>query len=91
MGKGNHIYTDKHVSSDLKLIKKVLHEDTYRSHFEKATDDKHIPYDMRFTYAKENFETKIVNGIEYKEAMKKVSTELNHVSVERTRYYLARA
>ena len=33
VGKGNHIYTDNHVSSDLKLIKKVLHEDTYRSHF----------------------------------------------------------
>ncbi len=83
------------MSADLKLklelVEKVSHEETYRSHFKRATEGKHIPHDMRFTYAKVNFEAKIASGIEYTESMKQVSTELNHVSAERTRYYLARA
>ena len=48
-------------------------------------------HDWRFTFAKEQFEAKISNGVEYKEAMRQVSSELNHVSAYRTRYYLARA
>lgn len=94
-GKGNHIYVDKYISDELKskieAVEKVPHEDTYRSDFKKSNDGQHIPHDLRFTFAKENFEAKIANGVAYKEAMKQVSTELNHVSAERTRYYLARA
>lgn len=95
VGKGNHIYADKYISDELKAkieaVEKVPHEDTYRSDFKEATNGDHIPHDLRFTYAKQSFEEKLArSGIEYKEAMRQVSTELNHVSAERTRYYLAR-
>jgi len=48
-------------------------------------------HDWRFTYAKEQLESKILNCISYTEAMRQVSSELNHVSAYRTRYYLVRA
>lgn len=95
VGKGNHIYVDKYISDELKAkieaVDKVPHEDTYRADFKEATNVDHIPHDLRFTYAKQSFEEKISNGMEYKQAMKEVSVQLNHVSAERTRYYLVRA
>lgn len=95
IGKGNHIYVDKYISSDLKMkieaVEKVPHEDTYRADFKVASSGEHIPHDFRFTFAKIEMETKLSQGIDYTQAMKEVSLSLNHVSAERTRYYLARA
>ena len=48
-------------------------------------------HDWRFSYAKEQLESKLLDGVSYNESMRQVSTELNHVSAVRTRYYLARA
>ena len=95
VGKGNHIYIDKHISDELKMrieaAGKVPHEDTYRSDFKDATDGQHIPHDFRFTYAKNELETKLASGLDYTTALKEISLALNHVSAERTKYYLARA
>jgi len=95
VGKGNHIYIDKYISNDLKMkieaVEKVPHEDTYRVDFKEASNSEHIPHDFRFTYAKSEMENKLSQGIGYSQAMKEVSLALNHVSAERTKYYLARA
>ncbi|MCB4766584.1 MAG: hypothetical protein LGB66_05310 [Sulfurovum sp.] len=95
VGKGNHVYADKTISNKLKMkiesVEKVPHEDTYRSDFKEVTNGEHIPHDMRFTYTKEQFENKIANGVQYKTALKEISIALNHVSAERTLYYLVRA
>ena len=95
VGKGNHVYANKLLSNDLKskidVVQKVPHEDTYRSDFKKATEGEHIPHDFRFSYARFELEKKLSEGVDYQRAMKEISTELNHVSPERTRYYLARA
>jgi len=95
VGKGNHIYADKYISDELKMkiesVEKVPHEDTYRADFKEATNGQHIPHDLRFTFAKREMENKLAQGMDYKIAMKEVSIALNHVSAERTTYYLARA
>ena len=95
VGKGNHIYADKTISNDLKMkieaVVKVPHEDTYRSDFKEVTNEEHIPHDLRFTFAKEQMEKNVAGGIAYENSLKLVSVALNHVSKERTLYYLARA
>lgn len=94
-GKGNHIYIDKYISNDLKMkieaVEKVPHEDTYRADFKIASNGEHIPHDFRFTFAKTELENKLSQGIDYRQSMKEISLALNHVSAERTKYYLARA
>lgn len=92
-GKGNHTYQAKEISSELvakiRECDNIPSKNTYRNDLKEQGVEK--SHDWRFSYAKEQFEAKILNGVEYREAMKQVSTELNHVSSERTRYYLARA
>ena len=94
VGKGNHVYADKYISTELKIkieaVGKVPYEDTYRNDFKEATDGQHIPHDMRFTFAKEQMEKNISNGSSYENSLKQISVSLNHVSKERTLYYLSR-
>jgi hypothetical protein len=45
---------------------------------------------FRVTYAKNLLEHKLEQGIEYKEALREVSEEIDHHRPEMTQYYLAR-
>ena len=64
-------------------------QETYRKDLREVGVEQ--PKDMRLTYAKTTFEKKIANGVEYRQALKEVSVELNHKRESMTLYYLARA
>ena len=54
------------------------------------------PHQWRFSYAKTEFERKINdsddgNGIEYRQALKELSVELNHSNGSRSLFYLNKA
>ena len=92
VGKGNHIYEPKEISSQ--LIEKIKSIDelptmrTYQNDLEKHDISSH---DFRYTYAEREFEQKIADGVEYRQALKEISEELNHSREEMTNYYLAKA
>ncbi len=92
IGKGNHIYNEKNSSSQLyeriKVCDKIPSQNTYRNDLkEQGVDNSH---DWRYTYAKGEFEAKIENGVEYNQALREVSEELNHSRGSMTLFYLNR-
>jgi hypothetical protein len=93
IGKGNHMYQPKEISNQLALeIKKMENIPNYKTY---SRDLKNIgiprSHDLRLTYAKNLLDKKLEQGIEYKEALKEVSKEINHHRAEITKYYLRRA
>ncbi len=95
IGKGNHEYEPKEISPELvakiNLVETIPHQNTFRSDLSIITQNEHTPHDFRFTFSLKQFETKIQEGIEYHQALKEVSIELNHSREEMTHYYLKRA
>lgn len=92
-GKGNHPYLSKEISSEtvakIRECENIPSQNSYRNDLKDFGVEK--SHNWRFTYAREQLESKILSGINYTEAMRQVSTELNHISAARTRYYLVRA
>jgi hypothetical protein len=93
IGKGNHIYNEKNILSQLyekiNACDKIPSQNTYRNDLkEQGVDNSH---DWRYTYAKREFEAKIESGIEYHQALQEVSEELNHSRESMTLFYLGRA
>lgn len=95
IGKGNHTYEAKSISSELvekiRACENIPSENTYRNDLKKV--DVEYSHDWRYTYAKAEFETKIENGVEYHQALREISEGLNH-SLKResmTLSYLRRA
>lgn len=96
VGKGNHEYAPKPISlelvSRLEKIEKLPSEAVYREALKDATGDAAaIPHDFRVTYAKEQLEARLEEGIGYRDALREVSELLNHHREDMTSYYLARA
>jgi len=93
VGKGNHIYNPKNISSE--LIEKIKMCDTLPSQNTYRNDLKEIginnPHLIKFTYAKNEFEKKINDGIEYHQALRELSQELNHSRENMSLFYLGRA
>jgi hypothetical protein len=92
VGKGNHAYEDKGISSELvekiKACDSIPSQNSYRNDLkEVGVDNSH---DWRYTYAKREFEAKIENGVEYNQALREVSKELNHSRKSMTLFYLSR-
>jgi len=93
VGKGNHQYNPKPISSSLakeiQKIEKIPSKSTY------ARDLKTIgiakSHDFRVTYAKDKVIQKLEQGKEYKQALKEVSQEINHHRPDMTQYYLDRS
>lgn len=92
IGKGNHEYDAKDITSSLleriKLVDNLPTQRTYANHL-KAYDVK--PHDFRYTYVKDEFERRLELGQEYKQILSDVSREINHSREEMTNYYLKRA
>ena len=92
IGKGNHSYEPK--SIDATLIAKIRacehlpSPNTYRNDLKEIGINN--PHLMRFTYAKNEFEKKLNDGIEYRLALKQLSQELNHSNGSRSLFYLER-
>jgi hypothetical protein len=95
VGKGNHIYLAKTISTALlnkiQKVEKLQEQNTFRNHLKAVTEGEHKPHDFRFTFANQLFNKKLAAGVEYKTAMREVSKELNHSRAEMTNYYLSRA
>ena len=93
IGKGNHIYAPKAISyqlaQEIQKLEKIPHYNTYRNDLQAVGINR--SHDFRVTYAKDLLESKLEQGISYKEALKEVSQEINHHRPEMTEYYLARA
>ena len=93
IGKGNHIYNAKAISSE--LIEKIKACDTVPSQNSYRNDLKSVgvnhSHDWRYTYAKSEFEAKIETGIEYNQALREVSEELNHSRGSMTLFYLSKS
>ena len=93
IGKGNHEYAPKEISyqlaQEIQKIENIPHYNTYRNDLQEVGIDR--SHDFRVTYAKDLLESKLEQGISYKEALKEVSQEINHHRPEMTEYYLARA
>jgi hypothetical protein len=93
IGKGNHMYQSKEISSKLVLeiqkMENIPHYNTYNKDLKAVGIDR--SHNFRVTYAKDLLTSKLEQGIEYKEALKEVSEEINHHRVEMTEYYLNRA
>ena len=92
IGKGNHEYAPKEISyqlaQEIQKLENIPHYNTYRNDLQEVGIDK--SHDFRVTYAKDLLESKLEQGISYKEALKEVSQEINHHRPEMTEYYLAK-
>lgn len=92
IGKGNHSYASKEISSELvakiKECEQIPSENTYRNDLKEMGVDK--SHDWRYTYAKGEFERKIGEGTEYHQALREVSEELNHSRESMSLMYLSR-
>ncbi len=95
VGKGNHIYLAKNISTALlnkiQKVEKLQEQNTFRNHLKSVSNGEHKAHDFRFTFANKLFNEKLAAGVEYKTAMLEVSKELNHSRAEMTNYYLSRA
>ena len=93
IGKGNHMYQPKEISYQLaqqiQKIENIPHYNTYNKDLKEAGINR--SHDFRVTYAKNLLEHKLEQEINYKEALKEVSQEINHHRPQMTEYYLARA
>jgi len=94
VGKGNHIYNPKDISSELvekiKLCNNILpSQNTYRNDLKEVGINN--PHLLKFSYAKIEFEKKIDDGIEYHQALKELSLELNHSRESMSIFYLSRS
>jgi len=93
IGKGNHIYEPKFVSSSLakeiQKVENVPHYNTYRQDLKEVGIAK--SHDFRVSYAKDKTIEKLEQGKEYKESLKEVSKEINHFRESMTQYYLDRS
>ena len=96
IGKAKNIYEPKMISSELvekiRACENVPCPNTYRNDLKETGIEK--SHHWRFTYSKSEFEKKINDeGVEYHQALREVSEELNH-SLEResmTLFYLSKA
>jgi len=93
VGKGNHEYNLKPISEQLTLkIQKIDNLPTYSDYLQALKEiGINRSHDLRISYAKNTYEQKIAEGLSHKEALREVSSELNHHREEITQYYLARA
>ncbi len=96
IGKGNHEYITKNISSELvekiQKINELPSQNTYISDIREAsykTDA--VAHDWRYTFAKEEMERLLASGKQYVEALKETSLQMNHHREEITEYYLHRA
>ncbi len=93
VGKGNHFYQPKmidyHLAQEIQKIENIPTYSAYREDLKEIGIAR--SHDIRLSYAKDLFEHKLEQGINYKQALREVSRELNHHRPQMTLYYLNRA
>lgn len=92
IGKGNHEYNAKDISDELIAKIEAIEElPALRTYQEDLASLDISSHDFRYTFAEREFNERIENGMDYHEALREVSEELNHSREEMTSYYLSRA
>ena len=92
IGKGGQEYLEKEISSELAYKLNNLQETpSYSTYYNDLKELNYKPHDLRVSYAKETYDKLKEEGYSHKEALEKVSKELNHHREAITLYYLARA
>lgn len=93
IGKGNHVYDPKEISSE--LVYKIEQIDKMPSYSTLYRDLKELgvnAHGFRYGYAKEQLENKLSHEAKsYHDSLKEVSKELNHHREEMTNYYINRS
>ena len=93
VGKGNHIYQSKEINSELvekiRACEALPSLNTLRNDLKEAGINN--PHQIKFTYAKAEFAKKLNDGIEYHQALRELSQELNHSRESMSLFYLSRA
>ena len=96
-GKGGRLYDPKVISSSMveKIrrvsVEEIPSQNTFRSHLKDVAGQNITPHDIRFTYAKDLFESKINEGIGHNQVMSEISRELGHSRSSMSAFYLKRA
>jgi integrase len=91
IGKGGQEYPAKEISPELAHKLQNLQETpSYSSYYRDIANLEHKTHDLRITYTKELYESLKEQGYSHKEALKEVSTQINHHREAITLYYLAR-
>lgn len=93
VGKGGQLYEEKTISGELAIS--IIEKSDSLPSLSTIRDDLRelgvCPHDLRYTYARDEYEERIAGGMSREDAMREVSEELNHHRAEITAYYLARA
>ena len=92
VGKGGQEYPDKEISPELIAKIEAIEDLHSKSTYEKDLQAHDISsHDFRYTYAEREFNERIEAGIDYHEALKEVSEEMNHHRESMTLAYLNKA
>lgn len=95
VGKGNHIYIKKTISSELFEKIKACNCDAFPSQNTLRNDLKEVginnPHLIKFSFTKNEFEKRINEGMEYHQALREVSKELNHSRESMSLFYLSKS
>jgi integrase len=92
VGKGGQEYPDKEISLELVAKIEAIEDLHSKSTYEKDLQDHDISsHDFRYTFAEREFNERIEQGMDYHEALKEVSEEMNHHRESMTLGYLNKA
>ena len=93
VGKGNHTYEPKMISTELvekiRASECVPSPNTYRNDLKEVGINN--PHLWKITYSKTIFNQKIEEGVEYHQALREVSKELNHSCENMSLFYLSKS
>lgn len=91
IGKGGQEYFVKKIDVDLAYkLQNLINIPSYSSYYQNLKELEHKPHDLRITYAKNKYELLKNSGYTHRQALQKVSKELNHHRESITIYYLNR-
>ena len=91
IGKGGQEYPAKEIGPQLAYKFQNLQETpSYSTYYRDIQSLEHKTHDLRITYTKELYESLKEQGYSHREALKEVSTQINHHREAITLYYLAR-
>jgi hypothetical protein len=91
IGKGGQEYPAKEIEPQLAYKLQNLQETpSYSTYYRDIANLGHKTHDLRITYTKELYESLKEQGYSHKEALREVSTQINHHREAITLYYLAR-
>lgn len=91
IGKGNHEYHEKDISDTLiAKIEQIEELPSIRTYQDDLASHDISSHDFRYTYVEREFNERIESGMDYHQALREVSEEINHSREEMTLRYLER-